>query len=68
MITGFAEEDAGFSVKYAKVSYEFDADGEIRRDADTVIPAVANRWRVGDTVQILYLPDEGYDSVIVSTS
>ena len=67
-ITAFAEEDAGFSVKYAKVSYEFEADGEIRRDADTVIPAISNRWRVGDRVQIVYLPDEAYDSVIVSTS
>ncbi|HKS04671.1 MAG TPA: serine/threonine-protein kinase [Gemmatimonadaceae bacterium] len=68
VITAFADEDGGFSVKYAKVSYEFEADGQIHRDADTVIPAISNRWRVGDTVQILYLPEEGYDSVIVSTN
>jgi hypothetical protein len=67
-ITGFAEEDAGFSVKYSRVSYEFEADGVLHRDADVVIPAIANRWREGDRVQILYFPTEGYDSVIISAS
>jgi serine/threonine protein kinase len=60
------EEPMAFEVKMAKVFYEFHADGEAHRDADRIMPVVANRWRVGDNIQILYLPDQRYDSLIVS--
>jgi hypothetical protein len=50
----------------ARVSYEFEADGATHRDSDQLLPAVAERWRPGDRVQILYLPQRNYDSVIVS--
>jgi serine/threonine protein kinase len=66
-ITGFGEQDAGFGVKFARVSYEFEADDEMHRDSDTVLTAIAQRWRAGDVVQILYLP-EGHDSIIISAS
>jgi hypothetical protein len=61
-------QDLAFSVKIAQVSYEFEADGELHRDVDQVLPVIADRWRVGDVVEILYLPDRDHDSVIVSTS
>jgi hypothetical protein len=40
----------------------------VRRDTDKVLPVIANRWRPGDGVQVLYIPRREYDSVIVSTS
>lgn len=49
-----------------RVRYEFEADGQIRRDSDVTLPVVADRWRIGDTVEVLYLPDREYDSVIIS--
>ena len=66
-IQEFGTQDMAFGEKLAKVSYEFEADGEIHRDADVVLPSHAARWRVGDQVQVLYLPDRDYDSVIIST-
>jgi hypothetical protein len=57
-----------FDEHLAKVSYQFEADGSIHRDADQVLPMHANRWRAGDRVYVLYLPDHGYDSIIISTS
>jgi serine/threonine protein kinase len=60
-------EELGFSSKIAQVSYEFEADGELHRDVDQVLPMTADRWRAGDMVEILYLPSRDYDSVIVST-
>jgi hypothetical protein len=59
-------EDLAFNEKLARVHYEFDADGVLHRDTDKVLPAIANRWRPGDQVQVLYLPDRDYDSVIIS--
>jgi len=59
--------DSAFGEKLARVKYEFEADGALHRDADQVLPVSADRWRIGDRIQILYLPDRGYDSVIIST-
>jgi serine/threonine protein kinase len=61
-------EPTAFAQELARVSYQFEADGFIHRDTDQVLPAIADRWQSGDRVQILYLPHEDYDSVIVSTS
>jgi serine/threonine protein kinase len=49
----------------ARVSYEFEADGSPRRATDHALPVIAERWRPGDHVPILYIPDRDYDSVIV---
>ena len=38
-----------------------------RRGADTVFPAVARLWHTGDEVELLVLPDKGYDSIVVSS-
>ena len=37
-----------------------------RRDTDRLLPAIAGHWRPGDRVEVLYLADEGYDSVVMS--
>ena len=50
-----------------RISYEFEADGTLHRDSDTVLPAIADRWQVGDRVPILYIAGRAYDSVIVAS-
>jgi hypothetical protein len=61
-------KDVGFGVKHAKVRYEFEVDGRARRDTDLVLPVIADRWERGTIIQILYLPQRDYESVIISTS
>jgi serine/threonine protein kinase len=55
-----------FDEKIARVSYQFEADGQLMRDSDQVLPVIADRWHPGDRIPILYLPDREYDSVIVA--
>jgi serine/threonine protein kinase len=66
-VLGIGTEPTAFGEKIAMVSYQFEADGALHRDADRVLPVIAARWQPGDYVQILYLPAEDYDSVIIST-
>jgi serine/threonine protein kinase len=61
-------EPTAFAQELARVSYQFEANGLLHRDADQALPAIADRWQPGDRVQVLYLPHEGYDSVIISIS
>ena len=61
-------EPTAFAQELARVTYQFEADGQLHRDSDQVLPAIADRWQPGDHVQVLYLPHEHYDSVIVSAS
>lgn len=61
-------KDVGFGVKHAKVRYEFTADGRNYRDTDVVMPTIADRWDRGTTIQVLYMPELNYDSVIISLS
>ncbi|MGH7562705.1 MAG: serine/threonine protein kinase [Gemmatimonadales bacterium] len=67
-IIDMTKEDIGWGEKLSRVRYEFEADGGRHRGADQVRPVIAERWDAGDTIQILYLPDEGYESIIISTS
>jgi hypothetical protein len=67
-IIGIEREKLPFDSSISRVTYQFDAGGELHRDADQVLPMIANRWQPGDRIQVLYLPDLGYDSVIISTS
>jgi hypothetical protein len=62
-----ARESIEFGAKLARVRYEFEADGARHRGSDWVLTTYAERWETGDTMEVLYLPDEDYDSVIVST-
>jgi hypothetical protein len=65
-IIEFRPEDLGFHVKVIRVRYEFTADGRTWRGSDLTLPVVADRWRAGDRIEILYLPDRNYDSVIAT--
>ena len=61
-------EKLPFDEKLTRVRYECEADGHLHRGSEQVLPAIASRWDRGDPIQILYLPDRNYDSVIISTS
>ncbi len=63
-----ADEKTAFDEKLTRVRYEFVVDGHRHRGSDQVLPAIAELWDPGERIQILYLPDEDYDSVIISTS
>jgi hypothetical protein len=65
-IIDFRPEDLAFGAKLTRVRYEFEADGRTRRGSDTALPYITDRWREGEQIEILYLPRQGYDSVIVS--
>jgi len=67
-ITEIVMEKGPFDSPMARVAYEFTVDGVPHRDVDQMLPAIASRWRAGDSVQILYIADDDYDSVIISTS
>ncbi|MGH7614965.1 MAG: hypothetical protein ACREMW_13100 [Gemmatimonadales bacterium] len=65
-VLDFRDEELAFDVKLTRVRYEFTADGATRRGSDLVLPPIADRWRAGDRIEVLYLPERGYDSVSVS--
>ena len=65
-VIALGDETTSTDTKVVRVTYEFEADGERRRDTDRLLPAIAGRWAPGDRVQVLYLAEEGYDSVIIS--
>ena len=59
-------EKTSFDEKLARVNYQFEADGELFRDSDLMLPTIADRLQPGDRIPILYIPDRHYDSVIVA--
>ena len=59
-------ENSAFGEKLARVTYQFEVDGRVRRDSDMVMPFIAHRWQAGDRIPILYLPTGANDSVIVA--
>ena len=65
-VIDFREESVGFDVKLTRVRYEFAADGKVRRGSDLTLPVVADRWRAGERIEILYRPDRDYDSMIAT--
>ena len=56
------------SVEWFEVTYEFTLAGVTHRGADTMFPAVARLWQAGDEVELLVLPDQEFDSIIVSSA
>jgi serine/threonine protein kinase len=56
------------SYEWFEVTYELTLDGVTHRGTDTMFPAVARLWQAGDEVDVLVLPDEGFDSIIVSSA
>jgi serine/threonine protein kinase len=67
-IINIEKEKLPFESIIARVTYQFEVDGDLHRDADTVLPMIAARWQPGDRIQVLYMPELDYDSVIISTS
>ena len=65
-IVDFRQEDVGFQVKLTRVRYEFVAVGQTWRGSDLTLPVIADRWRQGDRIEILYLPNSNYDSMIAT--
>lgn len=65
VITAMQDEKVEFNVKITRVRYEWEADGRLHRDSDEAFSALSDRWRVGDQIEVLYIPERGYDSVIV---
>lgn len=65
-IIDFRLEDVGFEVKLTRVRYQFTADGQVWRGSDVTLPVIADRWREGDRIEILYLPGRNYDSMIAT--
>lgn len=66
-ITSIESEKDDLGIRLGRVRFQFQVDGVLHRDSDTVIQAVADRWRPGDQVEILYLPDHDHDGMIIST-
>jgi hypothetical protein len=66
-ILDMSQEDIAFGEKMIRVRYEFEAEGRLRRGSDHALPPVAEQWEKGEEIAILYLPERGYDSIIVST-
>ncbi len=56
------------SEEWFEVNYEFTLEGVTHRGADTMFPAVARLWHAGDEVELLVLPDQRFDSIIISTA
>jgi serine/threonine protein kinase len=65
-ITDIRTEKGPFEAPMSKVQYEFTLDGALHRDTDAILPQIANRWRVGDTIQLLVLPERSYDSIVIT--
>lgn len=65
LITSMQDEKTEFGVKVTRIRYEWEADGRYHRDSDEVFSSRGDRWREGDQIEIFYIPDRGYDSVIV---
>ena len=65
-VTRTEVEKLPFDEKITRVWYQFEADGNLRRDSDTILPSIASKWHAGDRIPILYMPERDYDSVIVA--
>lgn len=66
LILGMQVETIAFAEKMMRVNYEFEVDGLVKRDSDQIMPVIANKWAVGDRIQILFMAERDYDSVIIS--
>jgi hypothetical protein len=65
-IRAMETETTSFGTKVSKVSYDFTVGGEVYRNADRVDLAIGERMAPGDRIRVLYIPEENFDSVVVS--
>lgn len=66
-VTSIEGEKDELGGRLGRVRFQYEADGQLHRSSDVVSQLVADRWRPGDQVEILYLPQDDYDGVIIST-
>ncbi|MCL4864307.1 MAG: serine/threonine protein kinase, partial [Gemmatimonadales bacterium] len=62
-IISIDSEKDELGIRLGRVRFQFQVDGVLHRDSDTVLQSVADRWRPGDQVEILYIPEEDYDGI-----
>jgi serine/threonine protein kinase len=60
-----AKDDMG--IKVCRIRYQWSTDGVLHRGSDEVLATRSGRWLAGDDVQILDLPNEDFDSLVIST-
>ncbi len=53
--------------KLTRVRYQWEAGGVLHRGSDEVWASLSERWLVGDQIEILYLPANDFDSLVIST-
>lgn len=66
-ITAIESEMNELGSRHGRVRFQYEAEGQLHRSSDTAPLAVADKWRPGDHIEVLYLPDDDYDAVIIST-
>ncbi|MFN0177853.1 MAG: serine/threonine protein kinase [Gemmatimonadales bacterium] len=54
--------------KLNRIRYQWEVDGQFHRHSEEVLASIADKWLVGDQIRILYLPDEEFDSLVISTA
>ncbi len=60
-----ATDDLG--TRICRIRYQWESEGILHRGSDEVWASLSNRWLEGDQIQILYLPDQDFDSLVIST-
>jgi hypothetical protein len=66
-VTDIEVENDEMGGRRGRVRFQFEADRQLHRGSDEVSQGVADRWRPGDQVEILYLPEDDYGAMIIST-
>ncbi len=60
------DEKIEFDVKLTRVRYEFFVGTQRHIGTDRVLPVYADRWELGSEIPALVLPDQDFDSVVVT--
>ncbi|MHB1330289.1 MAG: serine/threonine protein kinase [Gemmatimonadales bacterium] len=68
VILGMEVEMGQLGTRDMRVRYQFEVDGRAVRSSDLVARNRADRWQVGESIQVLYLPERENDSVIASVT
>jgi hypothetical protein len=66
-ITSIEGEKDELGGRHGRVRFQYEADGQLHRSSDKVAQTLADKWRPGDEIEILYLPEDNYDGIIIST-
>lgn len=66
-VTAIEGEKDDLGGRIGRVRFEFEADGQLHRGSDVVSQTVSDHWRPGDQIEVLFVREEDYDGLIVST-